>query len=70
MINLNTTNTIKKKKLDLEGVLDQVKEKLQDVVTKVKNLEVVLQLKVLRVVKCLCTEDFQKEVLIQLKVSI
>ena len=43
------------------------KEKLQAEVLKVKNQEVVLQLKVLKVVKCLYIEDYQKEVLIQLK---
>ena len=55
----------KLKKSELEEVLDLEKAKLPEEVLKDKNQDLVLQLKVLKVVKCLCIEDYPKEVLVQ-----
>ena len=60
---LNTLVKNNKKKSELEEVLDLEKEKLLQEVIRAKNLDQAWQSKVLRVVKCRYTEDFQKEVL-------
>ena len=52
-------------KSGLEEVLDLEKAKLPEGVLKDKNQDLVLQLKVLKVAKCLYIEDYPKEVLIQ-----
>ena len=64
--NIKTSDTInsdllKKLKLELVEVLALVKEKHLEEVLKAKNLDQELQLKVLKVVKCLCIEGCQKE---------
>ena len=52
-------------KRELEEVLDLEKAKLPEEVLRDKNQDLVLQLKVLKVAKCLYIEDYPKEVLIQ-----
>ena len=64
---LNNLIKTNKKKLDQEEVLVLVKEKHLAEVIKVKKQDLVLLLKVLKVVKCLYLEDCQKEVLNHLK---
>ena len=60
MINLNSTNPIKEKKIRPGRGIGSGKGTLLDVATKVKNQEEVLLLRVLKVVKCLYIEDSQK----------
>ena len=63
---LNGLTKLKTKKLESEEVLDLEKVKLLVEVLKVKNQDLVLQLKVLKVARCLYIEDYLKEVLIHL----
>ena len=60
---LNSLVKNNKKKLELEEVLVVVRVKLLQEGIKVKNLDLVLQSKVLKVAKCLFIEDYLKEVL-------
>ena len=62
MTTLNTTEKIiKKKKPELEEALVLAKAKLAEEVLKVKNQDLELPLKVLKVDKCHYIEDYQKE---------
>ena len=58
---LNNLVRTNKKKLGQDEVLVQVKERRQVEVTKDKNLDLELPLKVLREDKCLYLGDYQKE---------
>ena len=65
MIKLNSKLRIKRKKIRVGRGIGSGKGKTSGRGVKVKNLDQVLQSKVLKVVKCLYIEDFQKGVLIQ-----
>ena len=60
---LNKLNKINKKKIRVGRGIGSGKGKTSARGHKGQNQDLVLQLKVLRAVKCLCTEDFLKEVL-------
>ena len=64
---LNNLIKTNKKKLGLVEALALGKEKLLVEDIKVKKRDLVWQLKVLKVVRCLCLEDYQKGVLSHLK---
>ena len=62
-MNLNSLDKINKKKIRVGRGIGQEKEKPHLEVIKGRNQGLEWQLKVLKVDKCLCIEDFQKEVL-------
>ena len=64
MTNLNSTLQVKNKKMRVGRGIGSGKGKLLAEVLRGKNQEVVLQLKVLKVDKCLYIGDCQREVLI------
>ena len=61
MTTLNTTEKIIKKKSESEEALVLAKAKLVEGVLKVKNQDLELPLKALKVDKCHYIEDYQKE---------
>ena len=61
MISLNNLTQLKVKKLELVEVLALEKVRHLEEASKVKNLDQVLLSKVLKVDKCLYTEDFLNE---------
>ena len=65
MITLNTKDKINKSKMRVGRGIGSGKGKTSGRGVKVKNQDQVLQLKLLKVVKCHYTEDYLKEVLTQ-----
>ena len=66
---LNNREKINKSKIRVGRGIGSGKGKTSGRVLKDKNLDQVLQLKALKVVKCLCIEDYLKEVLTRSQVT-